>query len=191
MRSLSAILLLASGASCQKQEAMDDCGEPRGFVVRALLEEGAANSRTSMFPNEEETSYAVFWNETDCISVNGIASESISVQEDRCSAEFTFLQGFESVLYAAYPASAVSEYESGVLTLLLPSVQTWSESDQFDPAAAVMLAQAADGASLRFRHAMAYLRVTFSEASDPLQYARMVVLSPIRSRLSIRFIAGC
>ena len=28
-------------------------------------------------------------------------------------------------------------------------------------------------------------------ARPPLQYARMVVLSPIRSRLSIRFIAGC
>ena len=164
MKSLSVILLLASGVSCQKQEAMDDGGGTRGFVIRASLEEGAADTRTSMSPNEDETSYAVFWNETDCISVNGIASESISIQEDCRSAEFTFLKGFESALYAAYPASVVSKYESGALTLLLPNVQTWSESDQFDPAAAVMLAQAADGASLRFRHAMAYLRVTLSEA---------------------------
>ena len=105
MKSLSVILLLASGVSCQKQEAMDDGGGTRGFVIRASLEEGAADTRTSMSPNEDETSYAVFWNETDCISVNGIASESISIQEDRRSAEFTFLKGFESALYAAYPAS--------------------------------------------------------------------------------------
>ena len=78
-------------------------------------------------------------------------------------------------MYAAYPASVVSKYESGALTLLLPNVQTWSESDQFDPAAAVMLAQAADGASLRFRHAMAYLRVTLSEASDPEPIAAVVL----------------
>lgn len=175
MKSLSVILLLASGVSCQKQEAMDDGGGTRGFVIRASLEEGAADTRTSMSPNEDETSYAVFWNETDCISVNGIASESISIQEDRRSAEFTFLKGFESALYAAYPASVVSKYESGALTLLLPNVQTWSESDQFDPAAAVMLAQAADGASLRFRHAMAYLRVTLSEASDPEPIAAVVL----------------
>lgn len=69
MKSLSVILLLASGVSCQKQEAMDDGGGTRGFVIRASLEEGAADTRTSMSPNEDETSYAVFWNETDCISV--------------------------------------------------------------------------------------------------------------------------
>lgn len=189
MKSLSVILLLASGVSCQKQEAMDDGGGTRGFVIRASLEEGAADTRTSMSPNEDETSYAVFWNETDCISVNGIASESISIQEDRRSAEFTFLKGFESALYAAYPASVVSKYESGALTLLLPNVQTWSESDQFDPAAAVMLAQAADGASLRFRHAMAYLRVTLSEASDPEPIAAVVLSANDGSALCGAFLA--
>ena len=117
-------------------------------------------------------------NETDCISVNGIASESISIQEDRRSAEFTFLKGFESALYAAYPASVVSKYESGALTLLLPNVQTWSESDQFDPAAAVMLAQAADGASLRFRHAMAYLRYCLPTTGRPCA-------EPFRQRMAL------
>ena len=50
MKSLSVILLLASGVSCQKQEAMDDGGGTRGFVIRASLEEGAADTRTSMSP---------------------------------------------------------------------------------------------------------------------------------------------
>ena len=175
IRFLPMVLLLASGASCQKQEAMDDGSGNRGFVIRALLEEGTANSRTAMSPNEDGESYAVFWNEGDCISVNGIASESISVQEDCRSAEFTFLRGFETALYAAYPASVVSKYDSGVLTVQLPDFQTWSESDQFDPAAAVMLAQAADGASLRFRHAMAYLRVTVTTAEDPDPIAAVVL----------------
>lgn len=44
MKSLSVILLLASGVSCQKQEAMDDGGGTRGFVIRASLEEGAADT---------------------------------------------------------------------------------------------------------------------------------------------------
>ena len=154
---------------------MDDGSGNRGFVIRALLEEGTANSRTAMSPNEDGESYAVFWNDGDRISVNGIASESIAVQEDRRSAEFTFLRGFETALYAAYPASVVSKYDSGVLTVQLPDAQTWSESDQFDPAAAVMLAQAADGASLRFRHAMAYLRVTVTTAADPDPIAAVVL----------------
>ncbi len=175
IRLLSMVLVLASGTSCQKQEAMDDGSGNRGFVIRALLEEGTANSRTAMSPNEDGESYAVFWNDGDRISVNGIASESIAVQEDRRSAEFTFLRGFETALYAAYPASVVSKYDSGVLTVQLPDAQTWSESDQFDSAAAVMLAQAADGASLRFRHAMAYLRVTVTTAADPDPIAAVVL----------------
>ena len=191
MTVLAALTLAVSGSSCQKQETLDDGGAACGFTVRAVLDGGSADSRTSMSPNADGESYAVHWEEADCISINGVKSESITVQEDRRTAEFGFLKGFETALHAAYPASAVSEYADGELTLILPGTQTWSESDQYDPAAALMLARAESDEALHFKHAMAYLRVTVTTTPDPDRIATVILTSNDGTPLSGLFRATC
>ena len=185
---MTAAVLPMTVLSCQKQELTgDSSGNDGRFTIKAFLD--SPDTRTSMTPSGEEGKYSVFWNEEDRINLNGSISESISIQEDRRAAEFTFLQAFEAPLYAAYPANAAA-YDAGMLTVDLPSVQTWTESDQFDPAAAVMLAYSAEQGTLHFTHAMAYLRITLSASADNHNIATVVLAANDSKPLSGQFTAA-
>lgn len=120
-------------------------------------------TRTVMLPAGE--GYAVNWTATDEITVNGIKPTAKEVDaSDAKKASFTF-ENLTAPYCAAYPATAATAFVGTGATVILPSEQKYVK-DSFDPAAAVMLAYAADGEALAFSHAMAYLHLTVSSESS-------------------------
>lgn len=120
-------------------------------------------TRTVMLPAGE--GYAVNWTATDEIAVNGLKPVAKEVDaSDAKKASFTF-ENLTAPYCAAYPAPAATAFVGTGATVILPSEQKYVK-DSFDPAAAVMLAYAADGETLAFSHAMAYLQLTVSSESS-------------------------
>ena len=186
---IAAATLPLLSVSCQKQELVENIGTETGiYTVRAFLDEESAGTRTSMSPNEGGSTYSVLWDADDAISLNGIPSETITVDEaDARQASFTFLQSFEAPLNAVYPASAASSYSAGTYSIALPVVQTYDGPDQFDAGSAVMLAHSMEDGTLTFRHAMAYLRVTLVAAKDTDNIATVILSSNGKEALSGQF----
>lgn len=120
-------------------------------------------TKTVMLPAGE--GYAVNWTASDEITVNGLKPTAKEVDaSDAKKASFTF-ENLTAPYCAAYPASAATAFVGTGATVILPSEQKYTESS-FDPAAAVMLAYAAEGETLAFSHAMSYLYLTVSSVSS-------------------------
>ena len=120
-------------------------------------------TKTVMLPAGE--GYAVNWTATDEIAVNGLKPTASEVDaSDAKKASFTF-ENLTAPYCAAYPATAATAFVETGATVILPSEQKYVK-DSFDPAAAVMLAYAAEGETLAFSHAMAYLYLTVSSESS-------------------------
>ena len=125
---IAAATLPLLSVSCQKQELVENIGTETGiYTVRAFLDEESAGTRTSMSPNEGGATYSVLWDSDDAISLNGIPSETITVDgTDARKASFTFLQSFEVPMNAVYPAGLASSYSAGTYAISLPVVQTYA-----------------------------------------------------------------
>ncbi len=186
---IAAATLPLLSVSCQKQELVENIGTETGiYTVRAFLDEESAGTRTSMSPNEGGSTYSVLWDSDDVISLNGIPSETITVDgTDARKASFTFLQSFEVPMNAVYPASLASSYSAGTYAISLPVVQTYAGPDQFDASSALMLAHSDEEGMLTFRQAMAYLRVTLVAAEDTDNIATVILSSNGKEALSGQF----
>ena len=120
----------------------------------------ATDSKTTISDNGDKT-WSVLWTADDAISVNGQSSNSISLSDDRKSAEFT-LPVVDAPYKAIYPASSAASAE----TLTVPATQNYVEGS-IDPSSAIMLAYAENSSqALAFRHAMAYLKINVQGTTD-------------------------
>ena len=120
----------------------------------------ATDSKTTISDNGDKT-WSVLWTADDAISVNGQSSNSISLSDDRKSAEFT-LPVMDAPYKAIYPASAAASAEK----LTVPATQNYVEGS-IDPSSAIMLAYAENSSqALAFRHAMAYLKINVQGTTD-------------------------
>ena len=120
----------------------------------------ATDSKTTISDNGDKT-WSVLWTADDAISVNGQSSNSISLSDDRKSAEFT-LPVVDAPYKAIYPASSAASAE----TLTVPATQNYVEGS-IDPSSAIMLAYAENSSqALAFRHAMAYLKIKVQGTTD-------------------------
>lgn len=128
----------------------------------------SADTKTTISDNGDKT-YSVHWAEGDAISVNGKTSKNININLDNPkSATFT-LDVVEAPYCAVYPAGLVVadsfSAESDTLNVTVPQTQTYIEND-FDSASAIMSAysKSAD-AGLTFKHTMAYVKLTVTNAA--------------------------
>ncbi|MBQ8838440.1 MAG: hypothetical protein IJ005_03880 [Bacteroidales bacterium] len=152
MKKLSAILsaLAVIAASCQK-ESQELSGTPTLTYVSAYMEDGL--TRTAL-GEKDGNLQTIVWESKDKININGIESAELA-EGGKENAVFEFTGDLGSSYHAAYPSSAISNYDSGTATGILPSVQNYREG-QFDASAGLMLGTG-DKDGVRFKHAMAYI----------------------------------
>lgn len=129
-------------------------------TITIKAEVPATDSKTTISDNRDKT-WSVLWTADDAISVNGQSSNSISLSDDRKSAEFT-LPVMDAPYKAIYPASAAASAEK----LTVPATQNYVEGS-IDPSSAIMLAYAeTPSQALAFHHAMAYLKINVQGTTD-------------------------
>jgi len=124
-----AVLSLLAAASCMK--------EVGPASVRTTISASLASCKTAL-GDKDGASWPNYWKADDKISVNGVTSEPLDAAFDQqATAEFTFEEALTAPFYAAYPAAALSNYETGSATLLFTPVQEYVEGS-YDPMAFVM-----------------------------------------------------
>ena len=110
----------------------------------------------------------VYWESGDAICVNGTASEPLALDAPAASADFTFAGTLSEAKNAVYPASIW--LSDG--TVYLPSLQAAGTNESFGQGAIPMVASAASGNHLSFRHmaAVIKLRLLAGSGSDEIDY---------------------
>ncbi|MCI6427986.1 MAG: fimbrillin family protein [Rikenellaceae bacterium] len=153
---LASLALLS--ASCAKEDLKEMSQNQDTITIKADVP--ATDSKTTISDNGDKT-WSVLWTADDAISVNGQSSNSISLSDDRKSAEFT-LPVVDAPYKAIYPACSAASAE----TLTVPATQNYVEGS-IDPSSAIMLAYAENSSqALAFRHAMAYLKINVQGTTD-------------------------
>ena len=87
-------------ASCAKEDLKEMSQNQDTITIKADVP--ATDSKTTISDNGDKT-WSVLWAADDAISVNGQSSNSISLSDDRKSAEFT-LPVIDAPYKAIYPA---------------------------------------------------------------------------------------
>ncbi len=132
----AAVLGILVTASCSKEYSGADS-------VTTIISASIAQSKTAL-GEKDGASWPNYWKAGDQISVNGVVSEALGAEADgKASADFSFEGALTAPYYAAYPAAALSDYETGSATLLFTPVQEYVEGS-YDPMAFVMGGKSTD-----------------------------------------------
>lgn len=145
---ISALAVIAA-VGCSKEIAPAPAG-------KTVLTVNAPETKTA-FGEESEGMITVIWSKDDVLNVNGANSDALT-EGGSASAQFSFSETLEAPYYAAYPASAVSNYSNGTATITLPAEQTYV-ANSFDPAAGILLGTASEEGAITMKNAVAYLRI--------------------------------
>lgn len=147
-------------ASCTKEDLKEMSQNQDTITIKANVPATDGDSKTTISDNGDKT-WSVLWTADDAISVNGQSSNSISLSDDRKSAEFT-LPVVDAPYKAIYPASSAASAEK----LTIPATQNYVEGS-IDPSSAIMLAYSETAnQALAFHHAMAYLKINVQGTTD-------------------------
>lgn len=113
----------------------------------------------------------VLWTDGDAISVNGVSSEALSLSEPSASANFSFNSVLSGEKKAVYPASAWTS--EGTITI--PATQDAGTNASFADGALPMVAYAASGNSLSFKHVAAIIKLQLKKGatSDNIDYVEL------------------
>ena len=161
-RIYTAILLIPVVFSCREEEPVAVTPS-----VETLRFEAHIPQTKTHLGEKEGNVYPNYWSAGDAISVNGVTSEALAddspyVGTDR--AEFSVTMISESPYFLAYPASAVSNYNSGSATLDLPATQACS-STTYDPSAFIMTGSS-NSMSINFSPLMCSIKLTVPGTYD-------------------------
>lgn len=135
--------------------------QTEGTVLTATI--GQA-TKTILGDKDAQGKYKVSWAIGDKINVNGDESAEAVIAEDG-TASFSFGKEMTAPFKAVYPSAAFKSVEGEVVTVTVSSTQTYA-AGTFDAASALMYASAEEGTALTFHHLMAYLKLSFTTASD-------------------------
>ena len=152
---LTALAVIASCAKEQEVENPETAGN--GEVGTVILSANLPETKTALGEKSGDV-WPNYWSAGDKISVNGVSSEALDDSfAGKASATFT-VDGIAAPFYAAYPASALSEYNAGSATITIPSEQVYV-AGSYDPAAYVMLATGSE-TQLSFTSKVAIYKLT-------------------------------
>lgn len=182
------IALIATFFSCS--EPIDAPQNPEtepsfGNVQLEVTIADKIDSKTVASDNGD--TYSVTWTGTEKVSVNGVESQSITVDDKnpKC-AVFTFNK-VEAPYASVYPAAACISVSGKTGTLFLPGEQKYI-SGSFDPDAALMLGYSGQEGKLEFHHAVSYLSLNI-KSSDSTPFKSISVSGNLAESMSGEFVA--
>ena len=180
-----AIALLTTFSSCS--EVIDNPGtEPSQESVQLEITISDKIESKTLATDEGET-YSITWTGTEKVSVNGVESQSITVDDKnpKC-AVFTFNK-VEAPYASVYPAEACKSVSGTTGTVCLPSEQKYV-SGTFDPDAALMIGYSQQEGKVEFHHATSYILVNF-KVSDSTPFESLTVSGNQAESMSGEFFA--
>ena len=172
--------LTAVCVSCM--EVLDD-HQQGSVLLKATISDNASSKTTAL---DEGDSYSITWTGSEKVSVNGLESSSVEVDEDNPKrAVFTFSNMVASPYACVYPSSAYVSLSGMTGTVRLPSEQKYI-SGSFDPDAALMVGYCEKEGQVDFHHAVSYLLVTVT-TSDTTPFKSISVSGNLMERMSGEF----
>ena len=176
-----AVALLAAGFACTT-DATDDLGINTNTVGQTSITISLDETRTQLGA-EADGVYPVTWSEGDAISVNGVASQSIAIDESGKTATFTFAGAVNYPYCIAYPAA-----EEG--KVLFAAQQSHTEST-FAQGAATMYGYAEAESGMSLSHLTGVLKIAV-QGDKILSYAQISTIdrAPIAGAFAVDFASG-
>ena len=155
-----AISALAVLFSCTKEEASDAYVYPDGSnkVPETVTFKATIPVTKTALGAKDGDNWPNYWSTGDAISVNGVSSEALDASYNGLSSASFTVDGIYPNYYAAYPASAVSEYSGGSATITIPDEQEYVDGS-YDPTAYIMLASGSTS-TLSFTPQVAIFKIT-------------------------------
>ena len=176
----SLLLSVALLAGCQTDDTCDIYGEGATTTLSVAI----ADSRTSL-GEKVDGSYPVFWSESDCICVNGVKSQSVSINaNDKTRATFTINGILERPYAITYPYCNGTTAESPKVEFL--AVQEYVEGS-FDRDSAPMCGYA-NSSNITLKHLAGILR--FAIKGDGATELKSVTITSEKA-LAGEFVVNC
>ena len=136
-------------------------------------------------------SYDVVWSAGDMISVNGVPSEPLEVEQEGVSGASFTLYGVSAPYDVVYPSSVVKSCSGGLAQVLLPSVQKYVEGSFADGSA--LLYGRSDGEDVILHNACGVLKIGLRQSLGASVVSAMKVSSedvPLSGNFSLDFEDG-
>ena len=142
-----------------------------------------AGSRTSLGAKQNNT-YPVYWSEGDCIGVNGLKSQSVSINtDDRTRATFTIEGAPEYPYSITYPHCKNST--ATVAKVVFPAEQSYIEGS-FDRESAPMCGYATSGGDIQLKHLAGVLRFAIKgDGASSLKSVTITSETPISGEFTV------
>ena len=159
--------ILCMALSCQKENfipADDINNSDVPTTGSSVITAGVEKTKTAL-----QDAGKVYWTNGDAICVNGITSAALELTEPVAAASFTFEGILAEEKKAVYPATAWTS--DGTVTI--PATQDAGTNASFAAGALPMVAYAASGNDLTFKHTAAVIKLQLKKGftSDEIAYA--------------------
>jgi hypothetical protein len=182
---IPAVIALAFISSCTEKEQEIENTLPDEELGSGITEFNATllTTKTQLgTPTGSEGSreWPNLWSNGDQINVNGENSAALSTGDGYVGTDyaiFTMANAVSGPYYAAYPASAVSNYSAGSATVTIPATQTFVDGS-YDPAAYIMLAKS-DNATLNFTPMMGLVQLTTTAPAEGTLYIKSITVESV------------
>lgn len=149
---------IAVAASCTKESATGGSGGEATIRLSVAIADGDATK--TYLGQKEGNLYHTFWHAGDRISLNGVPSVALGVeQEGLQKASFVFRGGLYSPFNIIYPATTQTDVVS------FPAEQQYVEGS-FDPSAAPMWASTSSYEDATLKHLSSLLRLSLKDTNE-------------------------
>ena len=176
--------------SCSKEQHQADTPVGPEVVVPggddAPTEFSASLPETKTHLGEKsDSSYPNYWSAGDVIYVNGIPSTEININAGGKGENYAVFTmdgnvpaAADGKYYSAYPASAVSNWNSSAksATITIPATQNWVDGN-YDPEAYIMVGSSTTK-TLNFNPVMGLIKLTTTAPSEDL-YIKSITVEPV------------
>ena len=183
MKNLTRIFLVVAmacaGAACTT-DATEDLGVTVGGQTQITI--SLEESRTQL-GIEADGVYPLYWSNGDKISVNGVASNEISVGENATCAEFTIPATLSAPYCIAYPATEAGQ-------VLFAAEQTHVSNTTFGSGVATMYGYSENGGGVVMQHLTGVLKIGVKGSAVLKKAAISTANGPIAGAFNIDFATG-
>ena len=135
--------------------------------------------------------YPIYWNEDDCIGINGIASQQIEIKsDDRRSASFGFGENkLEYPYYITYPYTSISTAAKPMV--VFPTEQYYKENSISGDALPMCGYAGSGGYDITMKHLASILRISVVSRIEDVKVSSITVTSLNNKQIAGEFSVNC